>query len=174
MRQISMKPQDVVVAIKVAILGENKITFSNLANALAMSASEVHASTKRCELAGMLTASHGNGLTAIKPALKEFLSHGARYAFPAVLGPITRGMLTASAGPTLSKLLVASPEGPPVWPFAQGEARGPSLYPLYPKVPEAAANDPELYDLLTLIDAIRIGGARDRELAIGELEKRIR
>ncbi len=70
----------------------------------------------------MLTASHGNGLTAIKPALKEFLSHGARYAFPAVLGPITRGMLTASAGPTLSKLLVASPEGPPVWPFAQGEA----------------------------------------------------
>ncbi len=46
MRQISMKPQDVVVAIKVAILGENKITFSNLANALAMSASEVHASTK--------------------------------------------------------------------------------------------------------------------------------
>jgi hypothetical protein len=173
MRQISMKPQDVVVAIKIAILGENKRTFSSLANHLALSASEVHASTKRCEQAGVVTASHGDGLKVIKPALKEFLVHGARYAFPAVLGPVTRGMLTASAGPTLSKLLVASLEGPLVWPFAQGEARGPSLSPLYPKVPEAAARDPELYDLLTLLDAIRVGGARDRELASSELEKRI-
>jgi hypothetical protein len=173
MRQVSMKPQDIVVAIKIAILGQNRRTFSSLANDLVMSASEVHASTKRCEQAGMVTTSHGDGLNVIKPALKEFLSHGARYAFPAMLGPITRGMLTASAGPTLSKLLVASPEGPPVWPFAQGEARGPSLSPLYPKVPEAAAKDPKLYDLLTLIDAIRLGGARDRELASSELEKRL-
>jgi len=173
MRQITMKPQDVVVAIKIAILAERKRTFSSLANELALSVSEVHASTKRCEQAGMVTASHGDGLKVIKPALKEFLGHGARYAFPAVLGPITRGMLTASAGPTLSKLLMASSEGPLVWPFAQGEARGPSLSPLYPKVPEAAARDPELYDLLTLLDAIRVGGARDRELASSELEKRI-
>jgi hypothetical protein len=168
-----MKPQDVVVAIKIAILGENKRTFSRLANDLALSASEVHASAKRCEQAGMITASHGDGLRVIKPALKEFLSHGTRYAFPAVLGPITRGMPTAAAGPTLSKALVASPEGPLVWPFAHGEARGPSLSPLYPKVPEAATRDPELYDLLTLLDAIRVGGARDRELANSELEKRI-
>jgi hypothetical protein len=33
--------------------------------------------------------------------------------------------------------------------------------------------DPDLYDILTLIDAIRIGGARDRELAKVELEKRL-
>jgi len=46
MRQISMKPQDVVVAIKIAILGENKRTFSSLANDLALSASEVHAAQR--------------------------------------------------------------------------------------------------------------------------------
>ena len=117
MRQITMKPQDVVVAIKIAILAERKITFSSLANELALSVSEVHASTKRCEQAGVVTGSHGDGLKVIKPALKEFLGHGARYAFPAVLGPITRGMATASAGPTLSKLC-----GPPaitVTPFAR-------------------------------------------------------
>ena len=168
-----MKPQDIVVAIKIAILGQGKKTFSSLANDLVMSASEVHASTKRCEQAGIVTTSHGGGLSVLKPALKEFLSHGARYAFPAMLGPITRGMQTASAGPTLSKLLVASPEGPPVWPFAQGGARGPSVSPLYRRVPEAAAKDPELYDLLTLIDAIRLGGARDRELANNELKTRL-
>ena len=168
-----MKPQDIVVAIKIAILGQGKKTFSSLANDLVMSASEVHASTKRCEQAGIVTTSHGGGLSVLKPALKEFLSHGARYAFPAMLGPITRGMQTASAGPTLSKLLVASPEGPPVWPFAQGGARGPSVSPLYRRVPEAAAKDPELYDLLTRIDAIRLGGARDRELANNELKTRL-
>jgi hypothetical protein len=168
-----MKPQDVVVALKIAIVGGSKRTFFSLAKDLALSASEVHASTKRCEQAGVVTTGHGDGLQVNKPALKEFLVHGARYAFPAVLGPMTRGMPTASAGPTLSKLLVASPEGPLVWPFAQGEARGPSLSPLYPKVPEAAGRDPDLYDLLALLDAIRAGGARDREIASSELEKRI-
>jgi len=72
MRQISMKPQDVVVAIKIAILGENKRTFSSLANDLGLSASEVHASTKRCEQAGVVTASHGDGLKVIKQHSKNF------------------------------------------------------------------------------------------------------
>ena len=173
MRQIALKPQDVVVALKIALIGSGKRTFARLANELAMPASEVHASTHRSEQAGIITTSLGDGLCVMKPALREFLVHGVKYAFPAVFGGVTRGVLTASGGPTLSKLLITSDEGPPVWPYFAGEARGPALCPLYPKAPDAAAKDPGFYDLLTLIDAIRVGGARDREIAEAELEKRL-
>jgi hypothetical protein len=173
MRQIALKPQDVVVALKIALIGSGKRTFAHLANELAMPASEVHASAHRGEQAGIITTSLGDGLRVIKPALREFLVHGVRYAFPAVFGGITRGIPTASAGPTLSKLLITSDEGPPVWPYVGGETRGPALCPLYPKAPVAAAKEPVFYDVLTLIDAIRVGGARDREIAEAELEKRL-
>jgi hypothetical protein len=172
MRQISLKPQDIVVALKIALIGEGKRTFVALARDLALSASDVHNSTQRAELAGIIAADRGDGLKVIKPALQEFLLHGVRYAFPAVFGGISQGIATAAAGPTLSGLLVA-PESPTVWPYVHGKARGPSLCPLYPSAPQAALRDEALYDFLTLIDAIRIGAARDRELARAEIAKRL-
>jgi hypothetical protein len=38
---------------------------------------------------------------------------------------------------------------------------------------QAALQDPKLYELLALVDAIREGRARERELAIRELTARI-
>ena len=173
MRQITLKPQDVVVALKIALIGEGRRTFVALARELALSASDVHNSTQRAQQAGIITADRTDGLRVVKPALQEFLLHGVRYAFPAVLGGISQGIATAAAGPTLSGLLVGVSESPTVWPFVHGKVRGPSLYPLYPGAPEAALMDPALYDFLTLIDAIRIGAARDRELARDEIAKRL-
>jgi hypothetical protein len=40
-------------------------------------------------------------------------------------------------------------------------------------VPDAARSDPKLYELLALVDAIRVGRARERKLAESELEKRL-
>jgi hypothetical protein len=34
-------------------------------------------------------------------------------------------------------------------------------------------NDTQLYELLAMVDAIRVGRAREKNLAIGELTKRI-
>jgi hypothetical protein len=45
--------------------------------------------------------------------------------------------------------------------------------PLYKSVPEAIRNDPGLYELLALLDAIRDGRARERKLAEKELTSRI-
>lgn len=165
MRQIALKPQDIAVALKIALIGSGKRTFARLANDLEMPASEVHASTHRSEQAGIITGNFGDGLSVAKPALREFLLHGVRYAFPPVFGGIARGVPTASAGPTLSKFLITSDGGAPVWPYVTGEVRGPTLCPLYPKAPNVAAKDPVFYDALTLIDAIRVGGARDRSIA---------
>jgi hypothetical protein len=173
MRQLTLKPQDIVVALKIALIGDGKRTFARLAQELAISASDVHAGTQRAERAGILSASREEGLSVTKPALREFLVHGVKYAFPAVFGGLSRGVPTASAGPTLKRLLVGAEEDIPVWPHHLGEVRGPSLCPLYPTVPEAAKKDPALYDLLTLIDALRVGRARDRGIATAEIEKRL-
>ena len=51
--------------------------------------------------------------------------------------------------------------------------RGQGIAPLYESVPLAAAKDQQLYELLALVDALRVGRARERALAIGELESRI-
>lgn len=60
-----------------------------------------------------------------------------------------------------------------MWPYAKGTTRGYSLAPLYPTVPQAAAKDAQLYELLSLVDAIRDGRARERNLAAKELQARL-
>jgi hypothetical protein len=60
-----------------------------------------------------------------------------------------------------------------VWPDAEGSVRGIEFSPLYKNVPQAALRDTKLYELLALVDAIREGRAREREVAIRELTARI-
>ena len=103
----------------------------------------------------------------------EFLIHGIRYAFPAEKGSLTRGVPTGYAGPPLNETIVASADPPPVWPHAEGPVRGYSFTPLHKNVPLAALDDVRLYELLTLVDAIRDGRVRERELAGRELTKRL-
>src|ERR1039458_5083084 len=62
----------------------------------------------------------------------------------------------------------------PVWPFDRGPKRGYAFMPLYKRAPEAALKDEDLYQLLALVDAIRDGSARERELAKRELSVRLK
>lgn len=170
-QQVALKPQDVVVLLKFT-LRKLPSTYARLASELAISASEVHASFRRSQLARLVVPSRGE-FEVVRPALREFLIHGVKYAFPPIIGPITRGLPTGYAGPVLRPLLAGTEELPPVWPYPDGEVRGITLYPLYPTVPLASIHDSELYELLTLVDALRIGSARERELATIELTKRL-
>lgn len=52
--------------------------------------------------------------------------------------------------------------------------RGTSLTPLYPGAPELVHSAPELYRALALVDALRIGRARERSRAAELLRKIIR
>jgi hypothetical protein len=105
--------------------------------------------------------------------LKEFLVHGAKYAFPVHRGGLVRGVPTAHAAPPLDQHFLESSDPPPVWPAAEGAMRGTEFSPLYKNVPQAALRDPKLYELLALVDAIRDGRAREREIAVRELTARI-
>jgi hypothetical protein len=50
--------------------------------------------------------------------------------------------------------------------------QGAAVQPLYPSVPGAAQRDPELYHLLALVDALRMGRARERAMAEKEIDQR--
>jgi hypothetical protein len=163
-QQLTLKPQDVVVLLKLLVSSGRVLPFGALAEQLAMSASEVHASVGRV-MAGRLVHVAGDHLQVTKAALKEFLLHGAKYAFPATFGAATRGMPTAYAAPPLVTQISQPDELPPVWPDPTGDRRGMTLYPLYPTVPRAARADPALYECLALFDALRSGAARERQIA---------
>jgi hypothetical protein len=106
-------------------------------------------------------------------ALDEFLVHGVRYAFVPDRGGPSRGVATAYAGPPLRYLLTQPDAPPPVWSDPLGDTQGFSFSPLYRTAPEAARKDPALYELLVLPDALRDGGAREREVAVRELRARL-
>jgi hypothetical protein len=163
--------QDVVVLVKLASYGGGRPPIAQVAGDLALSPSQVHASLKRLERSRLIDAQTGRPLLK---AAEEFLIHGVKYAFPVQRGEATRGMPTAYAAPPLSDQIVQNGELPPVWPDANGEVRGITLEPLHKAVPKAARTDPVLHELLALLDALRDGRVRERQLAEKELSARLR
>ncbi|MGK7393296.1 MAG: hypothetical protein ACNS62_01945 [Candidatus Cyclobacteriaceae bacterium M3_2C_046] len=101
----------------------------------------------------------------------EFLQYGLRYVFPVQPGPVVRGIPTAHSAPPLDKQINSSEHY--VWPYSKGNIRGQSILPLYPSIPQAALKDEKLYELLALVDTLRVGRAREKELAVDELKKRL-
>lgn len=156
------------LVLKQAAEGESVKTYPQLALDLGLSASEVHGATKRAIHAGLLDARR----QVRRAALLEFLVHGASYVFPPSRLGVTRGMPTSAAAPPLADAFGPT-ELPLVWPHPEGNARGEGLEPLYRSAPEAARRDPKLYEWLVLVDALRAGRARERQLAIKELQRRL-
>jgi hypothetical protein len=152
---MELKPQDLLVLLKVAAHPRQRWTYAALGEALSMSASEVHASVRRAVVAGLAVVRGRGDWSPVRPALLEFAVHGVRYVWPAVTG---------AAEPLLGQI-TAPPGEAPVWAHAGGSVKGPSLSPLYRTVPQAALADPALHRLLALQDALRAGRARERTLA---------
>jgi hypothetical protein len=165
---MSLRPQDIVVSVELAILSpQTRPTYPELATALEMSLSEVHGAVKRATAAGLVDSNR----RAKRVALLDFLVQGLKSAFVPKRGPLTRGMPTAHGAPPLDQLVGLGAEPPPVWPDPDGTVRGESFEPLYRSVPKAAKKDPKLYEALCLIDALRGGRPRDRALAEEHLRK---
>lgn len=164
-----IKPQDIVILLKLIVLGEKSWRHVDIADALSLSQPEISFALERCRTAGFLDSSKKR---VMKSALFEFISHGVKYAFPARPGAVCRGMPTAHSAAPLSSKIVSSKEDLYVWPWDAGKVRGQAIEPLYSNVPLAAEKDHKLYELLALVDSIRAGRARERDIAIHELEAR--
>ncbi|MBL8900715.1 MAG: hypothetical protein JNM84_23990 [Planctomycetes bacterium] len=165
---MSLRPQDLLLALKLAVVPEVP-SLAELGVALGLSASQCHAALKRAAAAGLVDAKSRRVRQA---ALLEFVVHAAKYVFPPRRGPLTRGIPTAHSAPPLRES-ISNGESPCVWPDPEGDVRGEALHPIYKTAPLAARRDPALHELLALLDAVRAGRARERNLAVAELERRI-
>lgn len=156
--------------LKLVVRDGSEWSYPALSYELSMSASEVHAGVKRA-VAAKLMDMHRK--VPAKSNLLEFLIHGVKYAYPPDRGGLTRGIPTSYAAQPLRELITQPDEPPPVWPDSEGQVRGYEFSPLYSSVPHACKTDPKLYELLSLVDAIRDGRARERKIAIKEIQSRI-
>lgn len=130
----------------------------------------MHAAERRLEAARILEPTEK---TINKEAFLRFLVHGVPYAFAVSEKEVTRGMPTAWAAPVLADHFAATNQLPPVWSDPNGRVQGVAVKPLYASAPKAAKQNVEFYDLLALVDALRIGRVRERKLAEQELEERL-
>jgi hypothetical protein len=171
-RQPVLKPQDFYLLLALAACRDQGTTYPELAAFSGLSMSEVHGALKRAEAARLLIFD-ARRPRILLPAFREFLFHGAKYAFPAKQGSMVAGVPTAHAAAPLKAQISPSADPPPVWPSIEGTTRGIALLPLYPSAPAAALRSSELYENLALFDAIRMGTVRERTLAQKLFEERL-
>ena len=162
-----LKPQDILVVLKVASLAGAPWTYKSLAESLGISAASAHESVARAVAAGLL---NGRERRAMRAAVEEFLIHGLRYMLPAERGRLARGITTSVSAPAFHGRLT-SQDVPTVWAYPKGDVRGETLAPIHEAAPEAATKDARLYALLAAADALRSGGAREREAATAVLKE---
>lgn len=163
-----MSSHDIVVLLKIADYGSQKWFQIPLADALGISQSEISKSIQRSKFAGLLAP---DGRTVMKNSLLDFLQFGLPFVFPQKPGPIVRGIPTAHSASPLNSDIQSSETY--VWPYAKGTVRGQSILPLYPTIPKVALMDKNLHELLALVDALRVGRAREKDLAVKALKKRL-
>lgn len=164
-----LQPLDIVVALKYLLLDGAQHSFDELEKRTGISASSIHRSTNRLQDARLLTSTR----RVQRPAFQELLIHGIRYVYYVKPGEPTRGYPTAWAASPLSEDIVSS-DFSPVWPHPMGTVRGYAVMPLHESATIAALKDDSLYQLLALVDAIRIGDSRERSLASAHLTRALR
>ncbi len=165
-----MRPQDIVVLLKIISINNDDWRNIDIANAIGISPSEVSEALNRCKIARLIDSKKRK---VNINSFEEFLVYGLKYVFPTEPGSIVKGIPTAhSASPI--KEHIASGEEVYVWANARGTHRGQAIEPLYKSLPQIAQEDRLFYELLTIVDTIRVGRVREIKIAIEELKKRLK
>ena len=172
LKQPTLKPQDVLVALKICVT-QKSLSYSEMGRLLSISPSEVHSAANRAATSNLLTRNTGN-YEPNRASIREFLIHGIKYFIPLVVGGLGRGLPTGVSAPPLSQHFEQTDALPLVWPHDQGVVRGITILPFHHSVPEACLMDEKLYRLLSVVDALRGGAAREREIAQACLESVLR
>ena len=164
-----MRPQDIAILLKIILMGKEEWQYQDIARALYISGAEVNASLNRSKIAGLIDF---NRKRVNKLALLEFLEHGLQYVFPVQLGALSKGIPTAHSHPSLKNKIIS--ETIFVWPDINGTEIGQSIEPLFNNQVKATKEDPVLYEILSLIEMLRVGKNRERNVALNQLKKIIK
>jgi predicted transcriptional regulator len=161
-----MRPQDVVILLKILTIDTPDWQYRDLAQSLSISISEISESLNRSHLAGLIDVSRKK---VFRQSLTEFIQYGLHYVFPQAPGTMVTGIATAHSHPFYKKKIISEINF--VWPDEDGDIRGLAIQPLYKSVTKAVKKDEALYKLLASVDIIRVGKTRETKLAIEELKK---
>lgn len=164
-----MRPHDIVILIKMLTLGNEVMSMVEMADCLQISQGEISKAMDRNAIAGLVSP---DKTRVNKLALRDFLIYGLKYVFPPQLGHSARGIATAHSAPPINKYITEGVEYY-VWAYYKGTKRGNTIVPLYAKIPKIVENQTDLYELLAIIDTLRVGKKREVEIAISELDKRL-
>ena len=162
-----LKGQDILVLAALLLSRGSAPTLSQLSETVLLGLGPLHRSLGRLQDAGLV----GPDRRVQLAQADELFAHALRYLLPPRMRGETRGIPTSWAASPLREQLASSEGLPFVWGYPKGEVRGIELEPIHPAVPEAAHRNPDLYALLALIDALRSGDARLRNIAHEELRK---
>ncbi len=170
-----LKPQDCLILLKLLANPDEFWSQRQLAQELCISLAETNAGLKRLVDASLLRKAGKSQFLPIIAAAEEFLINGLKYLIPGKFGEYTRGIPTAVGAPLFHDKIALGNDPIPVWPDAKGKERGVALNPIHPAVPKALHEKPDeaFYELLVLVDTIRSGRARERNLAIKLLKSRL-
>ena len=172
-----LKAQDIVLLLKLLAHPDHlNWPQHQLATHLCLSVSVINGALKRLSKSGLLRLGLEKNLyQPVIAASEDFLISGVKYVYPAQIGEYTRGIPTSYAAPVFKNQIVLGKDPIPVWPYAEGDQRGLAMEPLYHSVPKSITQYPDqlFYDLLALVDALRQGRARERNIGIKILKERL-
>jgi hypothetical protein len=169
MKSIQLRPSDVVIGVQLALTP--MATIATLSGAVGRSAGDVSNAVHRLRTARLVHSAERRVFVA---PLLAFIRWGVPFAFPVTIGGVGAGIPTArfpadaefEGGADNADIVTGY-----VWPLATGRARGQILLPLVPSAPVIAAQNPQLRTALSLIDLVRIGAAREQDVACEALER---
>jgi len=163
-----IRPQDIVILLKMITLQKQDWYLKDLAEELKISKSEISESLNRSQLAGFVGR---NKKRVDRDSVMEFLAHGLKYAFPEEPGKVVNGYSAAHSAAPLYHVFRS--EESYVYADPNGNRRGQYIRPLHKNAAYACRKDDKLYELLALSDVIRIGNRSERQRAVEELKRRI-
>jgi hypothetical protein len=163
-----LKPLDLFIGLKILTVKPDWSQMG-LAKLLDVSSYSVNTALKDLQQSKLLTLCHGQ-LFPIIPNWEEYLICGVKYSFAVEAVQMTAGVPTAYAAKPMSDEIIAGDDPLPVWPYSKGGVRGIAVKPLHPSAPEVIMNDEktDFYQLLILVDAIRLVNSRAREKNLAE------
>lgn len=162
-----MKAQDVVIAIKLVGASDPNWSYASLGSEIGLGHNQAHLACKRLVAASLMNDKRVN-----KRNFVEFLVHGVKYVFPPVWDGEQHGIPTAISSPEMKKELRSQQRV--VWPTRKRkDPKGDGLRPLHKCVFTVIEKDQFAYQILSVLDSIRVGSAREREIAVDYINSKI-
>lgn len=158
-----IRPTDIAILLHLRLHPDD--SYGTMAERLGVSKSTAHGGVVRLLRNRLAHASSRAMAIVADDAAVDFLSYGVPYAFAPDTVAVARGVVTGLAAVPMLAGLVSFTTSGLVWPSKLGDAQGVGIAPLIPAAPDMPHRDPHLYQLLAIVDALRVGDARERELA---------